>query len=294
MYVDIVFHFLQRTKTITVDLFDNPGVRAWAEHCCTIQSTRQVGYQKPVVYDKTIPPELWPEYQRIQQGLDGTKYALPLTADSKTDVTQHHLNVWHRWFTDGTKSHPGWMSAPNVQADLRNQFVLLHDLNQLVHNWEFHLCEWPKPQMAKFGPGVEIVLLPEKTIHGDGPHVEFTDEQRQYHSFDSADLVLDQSIHGKSVMQSFLDNDNPNHWDTTGHWISHGGCKLVTDNWKQQAYSSAEFDQWLKKNNTDRSQLKAEFPLGRIRDQDRSFLSQLARGYKTFNNTTVDFVVYID
>ena len=295
MHVDITFQFPRGSRTITFDLLDNPGVKAWAEHCLTITPSRQITYQKPIVNNMLVPMDkLWAEYQRIEQNLSETKYALPLTVASVDKITQHHLNVWHRWFTDNTNK-PGW-NFDNKDListhDLQNQFILLHDLNVLVH--DFHLQEWPKPQIANYGNGIELILLPKKTTHGDAPHVWFSDEQRKYHSFEPADLILDAAIHGKTTLQSFIDNDNPNHWDTTGHYITHGGCNIVTSNWRQKIYSSSEFDEWTKKNSTNISQLTGDYPLGMVRNKDKSFLNQLGQGHTLLNNTTVDFVVHVD
>jgi len=292
MHVDIVFRFPDETKIITVDLFDNPGVRAWAAHCATLPAQRQIIYQHiPGDIDTTVPVELWPEYQRIEHELQSTMYALPLIAESVETVTQHHLNVWHRWFTVHTKD-----------MDLRNQsltnneqqiYNLLHDLNQLVHKWENRLLGWPKKYLGKYGQGIEINLTPEKDAHGSAPFIALTEEQRQYHSFDVADLVLDQSVHGKTTLQSFIDNDDPNHWDTTGHWITHGGCKLVLSHWKQHVYNSDEFATWLNNNNTGKSQLKGEFPLGMIRNRDQVLLDQLEKQFDNLHETMTEFVVHL-
>jgi len=293
MHVDIVFHFPEETKTITVDLFDNPGVRAWAAHCATLPSTRRIIYQHiPGDIDTTVPVELWPEYQRIQQGLAGTAYELSLPVVAPENVTQHHLNVWHRQFTSVTQ-------YLQTQIDRRMDPVeqrchdLFYDLNQLVHLWENRLNEWPKNQLNKY-QGIDVNLSPEKNPQGIADFAMLTEEHRQYHSFDEADLILDQSVHGKTVLQSFIDNDDPNHWDTTGHWITHGGCKLVLSRWKQNIYSSDEFAEWMEKNNTSISQLKGDFPLGVIRDRDQVLLNQIAWQFDLLHNTITEFVIYLD
>lgn len=293
MHVDILFHFPTETKIITVDLFDNPGVRAWATHCVTLPSQRQIIYQHiPGDIDTSVPYDLWPEYQRIEQSLISTKHALPLLADSADLVTQHHLNVWHRWFTEHTKT----MDVDNrhLTSDDQKVYDLLHDLNQLVHKWENHLLEWPKKDLGKYGQGIAINLTPEKNAQGSAPFIVLTDDQREYHSFDVADLILDQSVHGKTTLQSFIDNDDPNHWDTTGHWITHGGCKLVLNQWEQHVYDGKEFATWLDNNNTTKIQLKGNYPLGKIRDRDQVLLNQLACEFDNLHGTMTEVMVYLD
>jgi hypothetical protein len=293
MHVDIVFHFPEETKTITVDLFDNPGVRAWAQHCATLPPRRQIIYQHiPGDIITATPVHLWPEYQRIEQGLSGTVYELLLPVSAPEDVTQHHLNVWHRQFTTVTK-------YLQTQIDRRMDDVeqrchdLFYDLNQLVHHWENYLNEWPKNLLNKY-QGIDINLSPEKNPQGIADFAHLSEEHRKYHSFEEADLILDQSVHGKTDLQSFIDNDDPNHWDTTGHWITHGGCKLVLSKWKQNIYSSEEFAKWMAKNNTDKTRLKGDFPLGVIRNRDQVLLNQLAWQFDLLHNTITEFVIYLD
>ena len=294
MHVDIIFHFPEETKTITVDLFDNPGVRAWAEHCATLPPTRRIIYQHiPGDIDTTVPVKLWPEFQRIQQGLAGTEYELSLPPVMvPEDITQHHLNVWHRQFTTITKYLQTQIDRQMDPVEQRCH-DLFYDLNQLIHLWENHLNEWPKNQLNKY-QGIDVNLSPEKNPQGIADFVNLTEEHRQYHSFDEADLIIDQSVHGKTALQSFIDNDDPNHWDTTGHWITHGGCKLVLSRWKQNIYSSNEFAEWMEKNNTSMSQLKGDFPLGVIRDRDQVVLNQIAWQFDNLHNTITEFKIHLD
>ena len=296
MHVDILFHFPTETKIITVDLFDNPGVRVWATHCVTLASQRQIIYQHiPGDPDNaSVPYDLWPEYQRIEQSLHSTRHALPLLADSADLVTQHHLNVWHRWFTVHTKTMDNVFYYQPVTSDDHTVYDLLHDLNQLVHKWENYLAEWPKKELVKYGQGIVINLTPDKNAHGSAPFVVLTDDQRKYHSFDVADLILDQSVHGKTTLQSFVDNDDPNHWDTTGHWMTHGGCKLVLNQWEQHVYDGKEFATWLANNNTTKIQLKGNYPLGKIRNRDQVLLNQLACEFDNLHGTMTEVMVYLD
>lgn len=296
MHVDILFHFPEETKIITVDLFDNPGVRAWAEHCATLPPIRQILYQHLAgSIDTTVPVELWPEYLRIEQGLSGTEYELSLPLSEPNEITQHHLNVWHRQFTDVTNDLQTQIQQQNRRMDEAEQqcYDLFYDLNQLVHLWENRLNEWPKPKISRY-QGIDINLSPEKTPQGTARLMNLTQEHRQYHSFDEADLILDQSVHGKTTLQSFIDNDNPNHWDTTGHWVTHGGCKLVLSSWKQNIYSSKDFAKWMKKNNTDKTRLYGDFPLGAIRNRDQTLLNQLAWQFDNLHGTMTEFMLHLD
>ena len=76
-------------------------------------------------------------------------------------------------------------------------------------------------------------------------------------------------------MQSFLDNDDPKNWDTTGHHMSWGGCKLVKSYHRQGIYQDDLFRQWMDQNNVTHSNLFGDFPLGNIVNRDQSVIDRI-------------------
>lgn len=281
------------TIPLMVDLIDNPGVRAWAAHCAKLTDKREVAFQ-PIPGGNVTPDadlaRCWPYQQSIQQALADSRYPLPLPVTAPEQVKQHHLNVWHRWFTDNTKT----IDQINDYKEWAHEYHWLHELNQLVHIWERYTYEWPRTEFDT-NHSIEINLWPKLDAHGF-PEIESVDMEpyAQYHSFQHADLILDQAIHGKSTMQSFLDNDDPRHWDTTGHHLSHGGCKILTSTRRSEMYQSTAFRSWLNRNQIDYSDLLADFPLGNIRNKDAALMERLATPWGlTFNGRIVDFEISI-
>jgi hypothetical protein len=102
MQLKIDIEFTSGTETLLFDLIDNPGVRAWADHCRKISSTRTITLQSvPPRYNYSeISQELWKQQQLVQQELAKTTLPIPFPVTAVDQITQHHLNVWHRWFTD--------------------------------------------------------------------------------------------------------------------------------------------------------------------------------------------------
>lgn len=290
MHLNLTFQVDTQTIPMIIDLFDNPGVRAWAEHCTKLPNVRKV-VRQPLpgypVLNASDHAAAWQHQQQIQLELSRSTTPIPLPVTGAEQVTQHHLNVWHRWFTDETKK----IDQAFTHQELAHEYHWLHELNQVVHVWERFLIEWPR---NTFAPeySVELNLWPETTAHGFPliPSVNlepFVD----CHSFEPADLILDQAIHGKSTMQSFLDNDDPKHWDTTGHHLSHGGCKLVTSANRSNIYQSNEFKQWLANNNVNYQTVLGDFPLGQIRNKDQALLDLMASPTFRIDSTNVDFEI---
>ena len=292
MQLNLTFYVQSQTIPMIIDLFDNPGVRAWAEHCTKLPNVRTV-VRQPLpghpVLNADDHAKAWQHQQQVQQELLESTTPVPLPVTSADQITQYHLNVWHRWFTDESKK----IEQALAYQEFGHEYHWLHELNQVVHIWERFLTEWPK---NAFTPeySVELNLWPETSAHGF-PTIPSVDLEPfvDCHSFQQADLILDQAIHGKSTMQSFLDNDDPKHWDTTGHHLSHGGCKLVTSANRSTMYQSDEFKQWMVNNKVDYQNVLGDFPLGQIRNKDQTLLDLMAGPAFRIDSTTVDFEIVL-
>ena len=267
MQLKIDIKFTNNKESLLFDLIDNPGVRAWSEHCKKSPNTRSVSSQSLAPgYDQrgTTAPN-WQRQQLIQNSLAVTTLPLPLPVTQPGQITQHHLNVWHRWFTGNTEG------VNSKSTKLPTEFHWLHELNQIVHILEPGVYEWPKTELGKIGQ--ELNFQPEINEHGFG--AEFINIKREYHSWQPADLILDQAVHGKTTMQSFVDNDDPKNWDTTGHHISWGGCKLVDSSYRQKIYQGDLFRQWMNRNNVTPQDLWGDYPLGNIVGRDQAQLDRI-------------------
>jgi hypothetical protein len=125
--------------------------------------------------------------------------------------------------------------------------------------------------------GQELNPQPKVDAHGFGIEYVNLTSHRQYHSWEHADLILDQAVHGKTTMQSFIDNDDPKHWDTTGHHISWGGCKIVSGMHRQKIYQSPLFCKWMNQNKVTHQDLWGDYPLGNIVNRDQAQLDRIFR-----------------
>ena len=281
MQLKIDIEFADSKESLLFDLLDNLGVRAWADHCKTISPGR-------LAIAQTIPPpesavfldysNIWIQQQLIQNSLAATTLPMPMPVTAREQITQEHLNVWHRWFTHHTNIIHRWFThAPNTIdypcAELATTYHWLHELNQIVHRLENSVWEWPKPDLGVCGHDLNLEYKMDE--HGFGGEFVDLTPYRQYHSWESADLILDQAVHGKTTMQSFIDNDNPKHWDTTGHHESWGGCKLVSKHYRQAIYQGHLFGQWMNRNDITHQDLWGDYPLGNIVNRDQAQLDRI-------------------
>lgn len=269
MQLKINIKFTNTAETLLFDLLDNPGVRAWADHCRKIPDARNnCAYQEvPPRYVSGALQALWKKQQQVQQELAKTTLPIPLPVDAVDQITQHHLNVWHRWFTTHTQFYV------NDHPELAIEFHWLHELNQIVHILEQNIPNWLNNKLQQNGR--EFNLPANVDTHGFGVgYVDLT-QHRQHHSWEHADLILDQAVHGKTTMQSFIDNDDPKHWDTTGHHMSWGGCKIVCGTYRQEIYQSPLFCNWMDRNAVTRQDLWGDYPLGNIVNRDEAQLNRI-------------------
>jgi hypothetical protein len=280
MKLKINFDFVDSTEILEVELLDNPGVQKWAELCKKLPTIRTTSHQ-PIIsvipISLSINPDLWIQQQLVQQQLSVINLPIPMPVDFLDQITQQHLNVWHRWFTHHTRGYP-----PTTE------YHWLHELNQIVHKLEQCFREWPNPQLGV--RGYEMNFTADVDKHGFA--AEFVDltPYREYHSWESADLILDQAVHGKTTMQSFLDNDDPKNWDTTGHHMSWGGCKLVKSYHRQGIYQDDLFRQWMNQNNVTHGDLFGDFPLGNIVNRDQSVIDRI---FESVDKSTAESVQVI-
>jgi hypothetical protein len=97
-------------------------------------------------------------------------------------------------------------------------------------------------------------------------------------------VILNESILGKSVLQSFSENDNPNAQDCTGRLGSYGGFIIELDDNRKNIYRSKEFISWAQSHNRVFNSLPLEFPIGYIPDFKNQCRKTLLQKMNIFKN----------
>ena len=272
-----IFTFVSTSQevAITVDLFDNPGVRAWAYAVLLNNKNRSVMFQNISRWEEYDIIRVEEGYNNIIKTLDqlrGTVFEFKNPVPSLDNIDQEFLNTLHRHFTDSC--YKLW-ARPLINDfcgldsqsffDMLSQLnPLLDDLNENVHHIETYFSTAQKIKFRNIGPELHL-----RCTNGTSFDIK---PFNRYHSFEHADLILDAHILGKTLIESYMCNDNPNHWDTSGHSRTTGGCIFLLDDTRAQIYSSEDFTNWLTAHNLTKKQALADFPLGNCRSGDKECL----------------------
>jgi hypothetical protein len=270
------FVFPDETILLHIELENNPGTLAWATHFD--------GYQtQAFIHDHLYVPEINISNEHVydlprQQCLTtlsslsklGYIYSGPIPT-SPDKVNAACLNQLHRYFTHNQKELNLSISKlrqknqdPDQLVSLLQQVeVLLQDLNSCVHNMETYCQRAPTGIVVDT---LEEIKLYHPTDHGTSLWFDL-EPYKQYHTQEYCDVILSSEILGKTVLQSYIDQDDPMDWDTSGHYTSAGGVQIVLDDSRQKIYQSADFKQWLSKHNA--TNLYYDFPIGRVLDRSK-------------------------
>jgi hypothetical protein len=270
------FVFPTNCIEVQVDLLENPGVQAWTNKFLNNNYTTSV-----LAHDHLWVPEMdttkfnhaVAECSRLigQLAQHGITYSGP---DIGT-VDHNTLNHVHRFFTHNQQRCNVRKFGSDFDYD--SVMSMLDSVNTHVHDLEVFLPRGPVDMPVS---QIEEIKLYHPTHYGTTDWVDLTD-YHQYHSDQHYDVILSSEVLGKTLLQSYLDQDDPTDWDTSGHYVSAGGLQIAYLPTRRQIYQSDSFKNWLYKYNADPNGLKYDFPIGNIQDRDtgpfQQVLAQLDR-----------------
>jgi hypothetical protein len=279
------FQLPHKIINLYVDLLDNLGVQAWAECFCNGYTTQANTHDHLYVVEPDVQPLncLYDQISTLLEQLTrlGIVYQGPdaVEFDTKNSNNMHHwLNALHRFFTH------------NQDACNRRRFgnsfdysaasAALHELNECVHTIELYIPRGPSDIPVS---SITEIKLYHDTDSGTGNWIEFRNNMR-YHSQHYYDVILTSEVLGKTILQSYLDLDDPNDWDTSGHYSSAGGIQICIDPTRQTIYQSQSFKNWLTKYGVDPNAANYDYPLGNIRNKNSPEWNELIE----FFNSTQD------
>ena len=297
MYIKLLYNLNQ---SITIKLFNDPAIVKWFSKYSTSQYKQN--YVSSPVYNifRKIQPLIYPSYNTnnwntILSTLDDLKslgYRLPFEVPKKFTYDQHLLNQLHRFFTYNELWHGSGESNPydpGFQTDL--SFEEWHDLldkiNVAVHSLEIITTNPNKKIIDRLPMRFFLLGLKEKSFNSV---VEFDQDDQKlnltYFNYQQHPLVLlDGSILGKSVLQSFLTDDDPSLKDCTGRLLSYGGFVIDLHNSRSKIYQSPEFLAWCNKFNLVSPPL--EFPIGYVINPEKLSVVKLLKFRKAVFLTTL-------
>jgi hypothetical protein len=258
---------------VDVDVVANPGTQAWVNAFDQYQT-------QAMIHDHLYVPEINVSNEdvydlprqhclKILNGLSelGVDFVRPVPY-TPAHVDANCLNQLHRFFTHTQQEYNVLQAQlsqqhqdPHKRLPAIKQIIqLLQDLNHCVHQME-HYCTRSHGDIVTDSL-VEIKLYRATEFNASG-WVDLT-PYRQYHSDQPCDVILGSEVLGKTLLQSYIDGDDPTDWDTSGHHYSAGGLQICLNNTRQQIYNSDHFQSWLSKHSA--VDLYYDFPIGNLKD----------------------------
>lgn len=248
----------QSITTVVVDLLDTPASRAW-QFAVKLNSPKKNIFARTTAY--YLPEQDWSiinnNLMRLKISLDnlsGTEFAYPDTVPTQFEqFDQPMFNRLHRHFTDCCRRiwDPRFIDF-DLQQSLNHW---LQQLNSSLHLLEQFVATPQKTQWYNIGQELFACSDGSETSYDIMP-------VKHCHSYEHSDLILDPHILGKTLIESFMCDDDPVNWDTNGHIRTNGGCCFILSDHRQQIYQSLEFAKWLEKHGTNPELVHADVALG--------------------------------
>jgi len=263
---------------ILINLFDNPTTKKWFDHFSN------TGYTYNQTVESTPPrAELFDSQRQWDiiifaiRRLKHLGFRINFEIPNTFDNQQSTLNKLHRFFTynilwydeSDTKENPFDPTFKINNITKSHWYNILDEINNAVHVLE------------KMVPLTDNALTIPVSVHA----LEFTPDKEKnlvWLEFDEGDVkqnyeyfnhtyfrhlvMLDRSILGKCILQTFIDNDDLSAIDCTGRLGSHGGFIIDINYSRQQIFQSHAFVEWVKTFNLNLNHLPYEFPIGYVRE----------------------------
>jgi hypothetical protein len=263
------FVFPTNRIEVQVNLLDNPGVQAWADKFLDNYTTFALSHDHLWVHHMDTENFNHAAAQCSSLINQLAQHGVVYTGPDIATVDHDTLNHVHRFFTHNQQRCNNQKFGNNF--DYESAMTMLDKLNNYVHELE---CYLPRGSEDMTVNQIEEIKLYHPTHYGTTNWVDMS-EYSQYHSDQHHDIILGSEVLGKTLLQSYLDQDDPTDWDTSGHYTSAGGLQITYQPTRQQIYQSASFKKWLDQYGADSTDLKYDFPIGNIQDRDTGPFQQV-------------------
>lgn len=266
--------FQHGTFDLEIQPLAHPAVESWMEnfvgrptrYYANLQDWNMVLAWDPARMDDCLA-DLQLSLDRLQTF--GIKF-LDEVPKSSRHLNRHFLNICHRFFTerqkavnDGRFSHLSMSHGPDYESVVNR---VLSDINQSIHELELYMPPARNPGLKSF----EEIHVEYDSVNNQWENSQWWSLDEQWRSFHTSadqhvDVILTSEILGKTVLKSYLDDDDPHHWDTSGHYDSLGGLQIQLGPKRRHVYQSQDFKYWYGRP-TDN--VLYDYPIGNVTDPD--------------------------
>lgn len=275
----IVFMFPSGHEVLELELCDNSYIEKWYSKFVANYNMHAIGTNEIMCMEHNKDYKKNTDMlNQLHENLDKCKnYGLPINfilTPTLEECSQSFLNILHRFFTESKK-----LVVENCWKNWQEISLVLDDINEICHQLEYY---YTTPVKEKYQQELrlfdEICILPNQVTLDDW--LVLSVDERKYHSKQHYDVILGPQVLGKTLLKSYIDDDNPNHWDTSGHhWNASSLTILPYQRQREKIYESKNFRKWLKKHNYKNDALY-DFPLGNVKNKKDIFrIQKLIRQY---------------
>jgi len=285
---------------ILIKLFENKATTRWFDKFSSKKFEKAFHITNNSRYylkewrnrDLSLIQTQWNNIKSTLVHLHNIGFKIPFELPDEYDYDQNKLNLLHRFFTYNaswyhdivyfSKNHKNpFDSNFEIDCEYNEWFDMIDVINRSVHNLERYTKTSNKELLEVYPIKTIAVIMNSIPSHEEdtswlGFDLEEQEENykyRQYLLTGKPLVLLDNSILGKSYLQSFLEHDDPRCKDCTGRSGSYGNFYIdLTDN-RSKLYNSLKFKSWLSKYNIENPPL--EFPIGSIVDQNVGSFRQI-------------------
>jgi hypothetical protein len=275
---------------ITIELLDSPILKVWFDHLSSnfynvkdfkTQRVKLSGFTRS---RRSAITECLTEIHCAAEELKKLGYSWPsnvplLPNDFNIPIDQQDLNKLHRFFTENwrwcyvrgrrNRGEPNPYDHDFVypsDLDTEQYYRIIDKINVAVHNLEEFTLMEPTKKYAMVNN-----LIPNSIwIENKNFPVLNLDIEEYLHNYkfdldaDDYPVVVPADILGKSVVHSYLDNDDPTAPDCLGR--SELGFNILIDinKKRRELYRSENFTNWARLYDREVNSLPLEFTLGRL------------------------------
>lgn len=255
---------------LEIDLIKNPAVDSWVSHFSPkyITSAKFNCPRNIKTLDQKHLASLLDICNSNLKKLTalGYSYNGPLAVDTCA-IDRNFTNKLHRYFTHTIAyvSDQIWPNLSREEHDTMRRYLsdILEQINIAVHEMELYL-----PTRKECLLQIEEVYINNEPNTFETSWWDLKKEWRCYHSKQHADVVLGSQIQGKTILRSYLDNDDPNDIDTSGHYCSAGALQILPTDTRYKIYTSEDFLSWLSQHNLQPDTVYYDFPIGNVKNKD--------------------------
>jgi len=287
----------QSCHFILIKLFDNDATIKWFDLASkmkfdkgcfeSVHHTLSKENRDIVKYMFSVQT-LWNDIKSALKQLTNLGFKIPFEIPDIYNFDQNTLNLLHRFYTYNVIWHHDMNSLENYENPFDPDFKTDYDfdkwheiidvINRSVHNLEKFTETVNKVILTTYPLHTIHVFMTQSSSHKNwvGFNLEEQKENykyRQYLITDKPLVLLDNSILGKSYLQSFLEHDDPTCKDCTGRSGSFGGFHIDLTKNRSKIYNSSKFKKWILDYNIVNPPL--EFPIGQVIDYSMDSLEDL-------------------